>query len=236
MDIINIITDALIYPTKNIETLAIYLVLSIILGLTIGISGIGTLITATVEEINFGLLLVGIIIALVLTFLINGYALDIVKYGIKRSSQAPALDIPRQTINGFKLLIVQIVYFIIPVLISLFILLILNKWITLFIATILFVIFALAETMAECKLAQTDDLYQAINIGDSIKDISRVGPVKLVLTLIVIAIIGFIIESIIMGITGAIFSQTISSIISSIVGMYILFFGNRAIGLLYSYS
>ena len=90
--------------------------------------------------------------------------------------------------------------------------------------------------MAECKLAQTDDLYQAINIGDSIKDISRVGPVKLVLTLIVIAIIGFIIESIIMGITGAIFSQTISSIISSIVGMYILFFGNRAIGLLYSYS
>ena len=235
MDIMEILSDALIYPTKNITALAIYLALALVSGLVIGLTGLGTVFAGKTNVFaSYGIAFLGLVLTLIIGLLIDGFALDIIKYGINRSDDAPAIDFVRQTVNGFKLLVVQIVYFIIPLIITILARFIFNKWVTLVIAVILFVIFGLAHTMAICKLAQTDNLYDALNIGDAIEDISRVVTIKLIMTILDIAIIAFIIAAIILGISGAIFSSTISAIITCIVGVYLLFFSNRAVGLVYS--
>ena len=61
--------------------------------------------------------IIGIIVFILVLFLIEGYALDIVKYGIERRADAPGIDIGRQISNAIKLVIVDIVYYIVPAII-----------------------------------------------------------------------------------------------------------------------
>ena len=236
MSVGEIIGDALAYPFHNIKALVLYVVLGIIAGIIGGASVLA--IAATLTKTGWssfafgGLSVVGIIVFIIVLFLIEGYALDIVKYGIERRSDSPGIEIGRQVSNAIKLIVVDIVYYIVPTIIMFVLSLFLRDWLLTIISIILFIVFALANFMAKCRLAQTDSLGNALAIGEAIGDISRVGIGKLLATVIVIAII-IIIVAIIIGLIGNI-NATISSILLGIFMVYVIFFYNRAIGLLYS--
>ena len=234
MELGEIFSDALSYPLQNIKALVIYVILGIILGIAIG----GTLaaVMAGIAAENFlavlGSGIIGIIIAVLIGFVISGYELDIVKYGIERDHGAPGIDIVGQFINGVKYFVVGIVYMIIPIIISSILAIIFQHWLSMIISIVVGIIFALAMIMGECRLAKTGDIGYALSIGEAIGDISRVGFVKVVLFIIILFIIIFILALIV----GAInqWNTTIGGILMGILGVYITFFSARATGLLYS--
>ena len=158
--------------------------------------------------------------------------MDIVKYGIERRNDGPGIEVGRQVVNAFKLIIIDIVYFIVPVIIIAVLSLFFRHWFIVVIAFILFIVFALADFMAKCRLAQSDSLGSALAIGEAIGDISKVGFGKLIATVIVIAIISLIIL-IVIGFINEL-SDPVGSILLGIFSVYFVFFYNRAIGLLYS--
>ena len=234
MELMEIISDALVYPLHNIKALVIYLILGIILGLCVAGTVAAIAAGAAVKNIFavLGTGIIGIIIAVVLGFLISGFTLDIVKFGINRDSGSPGIDFLRQFINGFKLFVVEIVYFIIPIIMAAILAIVFQHWLAVLIEFVLFVIFALAAFMAQCRLAKTEDLGYALAIGEAIGDMSRVGILKLIGLIILIFLVAFILYFI----AGMIaqWNGTIGGILMGIVGVYIVFFESRACGLLYS--
>ena len=236
MGVGNIIGDALAYPFNNIKALVLYVVLAIIAGIIGGATLLSS--AASFSSQGFagfafsGLSIVGIIIFILVLFLIEGYGLDIIKYGIERRADGPGIDIARQISNAVKLIIVSIVYYIIPAIIIFILGLFLRDWIMTIISIILVIVFALANFMAKCRLAKTDNLGDALAIGEAIGDISRVGLGKIIGTVLVIVIILVIVAFIIGFISNA--NDTIGNILLGIFSVYFVFFYNRAIGLLYS--
>lgn len=234
MDVSEIITDALMYPFNNIKALVLYVVLGIISGIAFGGTALGILTGAAANNswLAGGVGIIGFIISFIILLLISGYELDIVKYGIKRDSGAPGIDITRQVINAIKLIIVYIVYYIIPAIIIAILGLFLKDWILYAIAFILAIIFALAQFMAKCRLADTEELGHALAIGEAIGDISKVGIGKL----LAVIIISFIIIAIVLTILVFVaqWNGIIGGILLGIFGTYLVFFTNRATGLLYS--
>ena len=234
MELMEIFKDALAYPVNNIKALLIYAVLGIILG----IATIGTVTAISVSYAAENILaligsgILGIIVALIIGFLISGYELDIVKYGIQRDEGAPAIDFIRQFINGVKYFVVSIVYMIIPIVVASLLAIFFQNWISQLILVILTIIFSLALIMAQCRLAKTEDLGSALAIGEAIGDITRVGVVKLILFIIAMFIILFVLYFIVMLI--AQWNSTIGGILMGILGVYTTFFRARATGLLYS--
>ena len=234
MEIMEIMQDALAYPLNNLKALVIYIILGIILGIAVIGTVVGVAASAAVDNVlaAFGAGIIGLIIALLIGFVISGYELDIVKYGINRNDGAPGIDIVRQFINGVKLFAVNIVYFIIPIIISAILAVIFQHWLSAIISAILFIIFALAAFMGHCRLAKTEDLGNALAIGEAIGDISRVGIGKLILFIIVVVLIAFVLYFIVALI--AQWNQTVGGTLMGILGVYITFFVGRATGLLYS--
>ncbi|MEE1336505.1 DUF4013 domain-containing protein [Methanobrevibacter sp.] len=99
------------------------------------------------------------------------------------------------------------------------------------IAFILFVIFAIIQTMGQSRLANTDDLKVALNIPEAFRDIGRIGYGKVLAVIILIFVIIAVINVVITGLNSYIGGF---SIISIIVTPYLIFFSARATGLLYS--
>ena len=231
-----IISDAIHYPLNHVKELAIYIALTFVMLLILIFAGVGLIAGSDLNNLAAaGLIgIIGFILALIVSLLIEGYGLDILKLGIERSQDAPSIDIARQVINGIKYLIVAIVYLIIPCIIMV-ILMQINKTLGLIIGLIIFIIFGLGLYMGSCRLAKTESLGYALNIPEAFQDIMKVGIVKLLVVLILVGIIAAILNWIAglfggMGTIGAI----ISSILQAIVGAYLFFFNNRAVGLLYS--
>ncbi len=234
MELGEIISDALTYPLKNIKALVLYVILGIILGIAVGgtIIGVASGVALKNPFTAIGTGIIGIIIALIVGFVISGYGLDIIKYGINRDEGSPGIDIVRQFVNGVKLFVVQIVYYIIPIIIGAILAVIFQHWLSGLITIILTIIFALAAFMAQCRLAKTEDLGDALAIGEAIGDISRVGILKVLLFIILIFIIAFILLFIV-GIIQQ-WNSTVGGILMGILGVYLAFFVARATGLLYS--
>lgn len=234
MELNEIIMDALHFPFNNISSLIVYLVLGLIASIIAIFTGVINLINNTGTS-SPGLIvsLIGLILCLIIYFVINGYELDIMKSGISRSSDAPSIDITRQIIEGVKLFVVQLVYFIIPLLLTLICALIFSRGITMIIGFILFVLFAFVETMGECRLAKTEDLNYALKVNEAIGDMERIGVSKVIITILVVGILVAVISYILSAIFGFI-SQDLNVIVSVIVSVYLVFFENRATGLLYS--
>lgn len=236
MGVGDIISDALVYPFHNIKALVLYVILGIIAGLIGGAaiaSIIGAFTTTGIGALAFDILgIVGIIVFILVLFLIEGYGLDIIKFGIERRDDSPGIDIARQISNAIKLIIVSFVYYIIPAIIIFVLGLFLRDWILTIISLILIIVFALANFMAKCRLAKTDNLGDALAIGEAIGDISKVGLGKIIATVVVIVVIAFIVAFIITLINNA--NSTIGGILLGIFSVYFVFFYNRAIGLLYS--
>lgn len=231
MEIMEIIQDSLVYPLNNLKALVIYIILGIILGIAV----IGTVVSITTINNMLAVIgtgIIGIIIALIIAFVISGYELDIIKYGINRNDGAPGIDIVRQFTNGVKLFAVDVVYFLIPIIIAAILAVIFQHWLSAIITVLLFILFALAAFMGRCRLAKTEDLGNALAIGEAIGDISRVGIGKLIIFIIVVTLITFILYFIVTLI--AQWNQTVGGTLMGILGVYITFFVGRASGLLYS--
>lgn len=234
MELGEIITDALSYPLQNIKALVVYMILGIILGIaiagTVGAVMVGAMAENALAVIGSGI--IGIIIALFIGFIITGYELDIIKYGIERSNGAPGIDFIRQFINGVKYFVVNIVYMIIPIIIAAILAIIFQHWLSGVLTVIISIIFAFALMMGQCRLAKTEDLGYALSIGEAIGDISRVGIGKVVLFVIIMFVISFVL-SMIVGLINQ-WNTTVGGILLGILGVYLVFFNGRATGLLYS--
>ena len=236
MGVGNIIGDALAYPFNNIKALVLYVVLAIIAAIIGGAAVLSLMVSFSSKGLvgyTFGgLTIVGIIVFILVLFLIEGYGLDIIKFGIERRSDSPGIDFGRQVANAAKLIVVSIVYYVVPAIIIFVLGLFLRDWILLIISLILVIVFALANFMAKCRLAKTDNLGDALAIGEAIGDISRVGLGKIIATVLVIIIVLVIVAFIIAFIAN--WNSTIGSVLLGIFSVYFVFFYNRAIGLLYS--
>lgn len=86
--------------------------------------------------------------------------------------------------------------------------------------------------MGQCRLAKTEDLVDALAIGEAIGDISRVGIVNLLILVVAIFLIALVLIFIALLINQ--WNTVVGGILVGIVGIYISFFSARALGLLYS--
>ena len=235
MEITEIIMDALVYPLNNVKSLILYVIIGAITGILGGASLLAMTSQITGNNVvaagGFGF--IGTLVMIIGALLISGYGLDIVKYGIERRDDGPGIDIVRQVLNAIKAIIVSFVYYIIPAIIAWLLFTLLGRGIlTIIIVAILYIVFAFAQFMAICRLAKYDSLGEALSIGEAIGDISKIGMLKVLITVIAVFIIGFIIAFV----CGLIYNyhQIIGGILLGIFGVYATFFYNRAIGLLYS--
>lgn len=117
MEIMEIIKDAFTFPANNLKALAIYIVITFVVGIFVA----GGIITSIFSIDSSAYLVVSailFIIALVIGFILSGYEIDIIKTGIEREDLAPSFDFKNDLIRGIKAIIVTIVYFIIPAIIT----------------------------------------------------------------------------------------------------------------------
>ena len=235
MEISDIISDAIVHPFHNIKALVLFAVLGIIAGLVGG----GTVLCIAMSNASGnpygvgGSAIIGVIILILICLLISGYTIDIIKFGIERRDDSPGIDIARQVSNAVKLVIVDLVYNLIPLIIAGLLLALLGRGIlTILIIIIIAIVFNLATVMAKCRLANSDSLGNALAIGEAIGDISKVGIVKILLTTLLILVIVFIVSLLIAGVMNV--NDIVGGIFFGIFYVYLLFFYNRSIGLLYS--
>ena len=127
MEIMEIIQEAFIFPSKNLEKLAIYIVVLFVVGLLLGGGVAITSIGYSAGQVGYvALSAIFIILGIIAALIISGYQLGILKSGIDHAPEAPSFDWKNDFINGIKLLIVSIVYYIVPFIIVVIIALITN--------------------------------------------------------------------------------------------------------------
>ena len=234
MEIMEIMSDALVYPINNIKALAVYIVLGIIAGVCAAGTIAGFFAGVTLNNIFAGGIgAFGLLLTILIVLLIAGYELDIIKYGIERKPNAPNIDVARQIVNACKVVVVDVVYYIIPLIISAIIGFVLGKGIIpTIIVMLISIIFSITAYMSKCRLAKTENLSDGLAIGEALRDISRVGIVKIVAVVALSTIIMVIILAIITAILN--WNTTIGGILMGVFFVYLAFFTNRAVGLLYS--
>lgn len=271
MEIMEIIKESFIFPSKNLDKLAIYIILTFVSTLLLT-SGLFSLVIGT-ESSAFAILgVILIVLSLIVIFVMMGYELGIMKSGINHDEKAPSFEWKNNVVTGIKVTVLNIVYFIIPAIIVGIVALITNVpgsvmqvlneatsninatainstvavpavsdatlmalgsslIITAIVAIILFIIFAFIASMGQARLANTDSLKNGLNVVEAAKDIPRIGVGKVVATVLLTIIVLMVIEGILSYIAGQI-PQV--GILSVIVTPYLLFFVERAYGLLYS--
>lgn len=117
MEILDIIKEAFIFPSKNLDKLAIYIVLLFVMGLLVG-GGFFTIFAAINDSsLYFIITAILFIIAIIIALIITGYQIGIIKSGIDFDEKAPSFDWKNDLITGIKMIIVNIVYMIIPAII-----------------------------------------------------------------------------------------------------------------------
>nr|WP_295162232.1 DUF4013 domain-containing protein [uncultured Methanobrevibacter sp.] len=271
MEVIDLIKDAFLFPSKNVKVLLIYIILAILVG---GLSTTGTLMYALGFVVPEGFLWGGlaVVIAMVIGWVMSGYLISVIKSGIDLDDEVPEFVWWDNFITGFDNFIVSIVYFIIPAFIVAVVGYLTNIYgnimtvvmavvaeaqgaylgtsviaydaiaqamvnlifalaTTITVAIVLFVIFSFLQTMAEARLANTGSLSEALNIFEAAKDIKRIGIAKVIIVILLIFVVVAVIEMVL----SAVYSYVpFLSILSVIVGPYLVFFAQRAVGLLYS--
>lgn len=118
MEIMELLKDSLFYPIKELDKLLIFGVLFIIMSIfgILQIFGI-SLYNYVSADI---LAIISFIILFVILMFIYGYIISIVRKTINNvSGDVPKIDLSTNFVNGLKLLVLNIVYYIIPVAITL---------------------------------------------------------------------------------------------------------------------
>ena len=274
MNITEIIKDAFLFPSKNMERFAVYLVLSVLM--TVFILG-GTLVYpwGFFNVDNYAIGGIYLVIALVIGFFISGYHLKVIKSGIELDDEVPVFELGENFLGGFEITIISVFYFIIQAFIIAVAVLATNVFgnaiatvqeirlqifnvffmvnsadiavdaisnavfnfiislaITIAVALIVFLIFSILQSASQARLANTDSLKDALNIFETLKDIKRIGIVKVLLlallVLVIIAVMGVIFISLFS------YFPLLLSVIYIILVPYIALAIQRLIGLAYS--
>jgi len=261
MDVAKLFEDSLKYPSKDwgkILGLGALTIISLIFYYIPYIfSGISSLtpsfevfntITTIIISIVFGLLY------LIMTIIISGYQLSIIRKTIEFEDKVPDFDWGKNLFDGCKRLALGIVYYIIPFIATIVVFGLssilsygTNNPLVGFIAVamgvlfvaILFIISSLLLNIATAILAETDSLSTAINVKYVWDKIGEIGwgnyiiwIIVLLLILLAIGVILFIIFFVLgillgitMGIGGSEFLEAMTSMLMIIIfGLYTLVF------------
>ena len=204
-----------------------------------GISNVFTLWNITGGAIFY----LGIIISIIFTLILSGYSLDIIRKAMEKSDEFPMLDPVNNLIVGIKVIVISIIYFIVPFVITLALAIVTGAigagfnnlfaglGIASIVAVVIFILFAIFEVIAIARFAQTNEFGDAINFGEVFEDIKRICIAKIIAFLIIALVIIVVVQLIfsilvIIPILGVILG-------SIIAGAFGILFYNRGIGLLY---
>ena len=274
MNITEIIKDAFLFPSKNMERFAVYLVLSVLM--TVFILG-GTLVYpwGFFNVDNYAIGGIYLVIALVIGFFISGYHLKVIKSGIEIDDEVPVFEWGENFLGGFEITIISVFYFIIQAFIIAVAVLATNVFgnaiaivqqiclqifnvffmvnsadiavdaisnavfnfiislaITIAVALIVFLIFSILQSASQARLANTGSLKDALNIFEALKDIKRIGIVKVLLLVLLVLVIIAVMATIFIILFN--YLPLVVSVIYIILVPYIALAIQRLIGLAYS--
>jgi hypothetical protein len=120
MDITEIIKNAFLFPSRNLETLSIYAILSLLSG-AFAVEGIVTCIFGIVDIGNLVIGIIYIIIAIIIGLITRRISIDCIKSGIDLEEKLPDFNWWQSFGTGFNKVIITIFYFLVPALIVVFI-------------------------------------------------------------------------------------------------------------------
>lgn len=265
MNLREIIMDAIKYPISDTRKFLIFCALIILMSLSTVLPSYGVK--------NGTLSIILTLVTLVVSFIVLGYSIDVIKGGTEGEDTLPDFDYVKNFVIGIKAMILEIIYFIIPLIIVIIVAsasglfssftkmvyasteAIVNGatnatmimaaipqstvstftnslTVTLIVAIILFIIFSLLSFTGLVRFAKSGSGIEGLRFREILKDMSKIGFVKIIVTLIVIYIIAFVLFLVI-GLIGLI--PYIGVFIGIFVGVpFILLFLYRAIGLLYA--
>ena len=266
MNLREIIMDAIKYPISDTKKFLIFCVLVILMSLTTVLPSYGVK--------NSTLTIILSLVTLIISFIVLGYSVDVIKGGTEGEKTLPDFDFVKQFVMGIKALILDIIYFIIPAVIVLIVASATGLFtsftkiiyvsidamstnntsnltaimaavpkstmstfsnaltVTLIIGIILFILFSLMSFTGMVRFAKSGSGIEGLRFKEILKDMSKIGFVKIIVTLIVIYIIALAL-SFVIGIIGLI--PYIGVFIGIFVGVpFIILFLYRAIGLLYA--
>lgn len=265
MNLREIILDAIKYPISDTRKFLIFCALICLMSLSTILPSYGFK--------NDTVSIILSIMTLIISFIVLGYSVEVIKGGTEGDDTLPDFDYLKQFIIGIKAFILDMVYFIIPAVIVIIVASVSGLFtsfteivyasigaidngasnftmimatvpestvnaftnaltITLIIAIILFVLFSLMAVTGLVRFAKSGNGIEGLRFREILKDMSKVGFVKIIITLIVIYIIAFAL-SLVIGLIGLI--PDIGVFIGIFVGMpFIMLFLYRAIGLLYA--
>ena len=265
MNLREIIMDAIKFPISDTRKFLIFCALIIIMSLSTVLPSYG------VKDSTLSLILT--LVTLIVAIIVLGYCVEVIKSGTDGDDTLPDFDYVKHFVNGIKALILDIIYFIIPAIITIIVAsatglftsftkivyisidamsknannlttimaavpkTTMNTFtnaltITLIVAIILFIIFSLMSFTGLVRFAKTGSGTEGLRFRQILRDMSKVGLIKIIVTLIVIYIIAFVL-SLIIGLIGLI--PYIGVFIGIFVGVpFMLLFLYRAIGLLYA--
>lgn len=114
MEIMEIIKEAMVFPSKGLSKLAIYIVIAFIVSI-LGLLGFVFLGIGLSESAIFAVIgIILIIVALLAALVMGGYQISIIKSGIDGDEDLPEFVWKENFLTGVNYLVVSIVYFIIP--------------------------------------------------------------------------------------------------------------------------
>ena len=106
-ELFDLFKEALAYPTKDYKAVLIF-------GVIFLLASLNSVFAAWQIELSPTLLGIFALISFLLYFVTEGYILSVMKESINLGDEIPVLDIVANFIDGLKLLVIQIVYYIIP--------------------------------------------------------------------------------------------------------------------------
>ncbi|MGN0177279.1 MAG: DUF4013 domain-containing protein [Methanobrevibacter sp.] len=125
MEIMDIIKKSFIFPSNNLDKLALYIVLTFAAVLLL-FGGISFFILSSESSAFVILGVILSILSLIVIFVTMGYKLAIMKSGINQDEKAPSFNWKNDIVSGIKVIVLNIVYFIVPAIIVVIVALITN--------------------------------------------------------------------------------------------------------------
>ena len=189
------------------------------------------------------IVIIGFIIAILCSFVMAGYSVNVTKKGIDKSNEIPDFDFKNNFIEGLKLFVVVVIYFLIPIIITSVLLFILGGTITGYdlagalgiwtvFTTIIFIIFGIFGIIAQARFAVSRSIGDALSIGKVFADVKRIGIFKILLFLIVVSILIVVYIALLKAVIVVPVIGTV--LIDILIGAFIFLFFNYGMGLLYS--
>jgi len=238
MNVTGLFSDSFTYPFRDANKFlflgAVFIVGALLTIIPVFVSAVVSInvgMSLLLAKITF--IVMGIIL-FVISVIISGYGIRVIRKTLLNPDMVPSFDLGKNLISGFKFTLLSVVYYFIPVTISILLSYFTGSPIVFMVWFILSLIATFFLIIATSRLAETDSLKEALKIDEVIEDISRIGLANYIIWIVLYITLGIIIFF---------FSFIIISIpfIGLFIGFlaimpFIAMFSARAIGLLYNES